>query len=193
MLSDKADLRNLAFKRRDGVDAETRLRFARRLATMGVDFVRETAPVDDPVVALYSPIGSEPDVGPLAEALEAAGIALGLPVDWSSGTPLIYRRWSPGDRLAAGPLGIGEPLEDADEVEPDVVFTPMAAFDRRGQRIGYGAGNVDRTLSALRAQKPVTVIGVGFAIQEEPEIPVEPHDEPLDYVMTETGLIRCRS
>ena len=193
MPPEKADIRHRAFKRRDGIDRDLQARFAERLAAMGVHLVRQAAPGPDPTVALYAPIGSEPDVRPMAEALDAAGIALGLPVDWSTGTPLVYRRWIPGDRLAAGPLGIGEPLEDADEVDPDIVFTPMAAFDRRGHRVGYGAGNVDRTLAALRARQPVTVIGIAFAIQEEPEIPSEPHDEPLDLVVTDFELIRCRS
>ena len=145
------------------------------------------------MTAVFSPIGSEPDATALAAALHATGVRLVLPVDLSHGSALIFRRWSPGDRLAFGPLGIAEPLPDAPELEPDVLVVPLIAFDRRGHRIGYGAGNYDRTLAALRKRKQVRVIGVAYAVQEEPVIPNEPHDEPVDLVLTERNVLLCQS
>jgi 5-formyltetrahydrofolate cyclo-ligase len=192
MLS-KAELRNLGLTRRDGVPADTRLAFSARLATVGLRLVQEMASDGlRPVVSVYSPIGSEPDIMPLAVALHAAEMPLVLPVDWSHGTPLVYRRWTPGDRLARGPLGIAEPLPDARESDPDILFIPMAAFDRLGQRIGYGAGNIDRTLASLRSRRRIRAIGVAYAVQQELLIPVEPHDEPLDIVVTDRDILVCR-
>ena len=98
----------------------------------------------------------------------------------------------PGDRLAVGPLGIAEPLRDAPELEPDVIVLPLIAFDRRGHRIGYGAGNYDRALGALRQRKQVRVIGVAYAIQEERMIPNEPHDEPVDLILTDRNVLLCQ-
>ncbi len=190
MLPTKPDLRNRALKCRDGVDPETRARLASRLAELGARLVSELPfACGRPVTALFAPVGSEPDPGPLAAALHARGLPLALPVDWSHGTPLIYRRWAPGEPLAAGPLGIGEPLPDQPPVVPDVLFFPVLAFDRRGYRVGYGAGNVDRTLRALRVLRPLRVIGTAYAVQEEARIPDEPHDERVDLILTERDLI----
>ncbi|MDX7953319.1 5-formyltetrahydrofolate cyclo-ligase [Lichenihabitans sp. Uapishka_5] len=192
MSSYKAEFRKVGLMRRASVSATERAGFAARLAAVGPELVA-AFPVDGrpPVVSLFSPINSEPDVGPLAEALMAGGATLVLPVDWSSGTPLLFRGWRPGDRLAAGPLGIAEPLEGAAEHEPDIVFFPAVAFDRRGHRIGYGAGNVDRSLAALRARKPIRVIGIAYAVQEVAEIPNEPHDQAFDQVVTDRDIFDC--
>lgn len=192
-LTTKQDIRKSALGRRDAVDPETRARFAARLAELAPRLLLDAAPAGETlVVALFFPIGSEPDTLPAAQALQAAGVPLALPVDTSPGNPLTYRAWTPGDLLASGPLGISEPLEDAERLDPDVLFVPMAAFDRRGHRVGYGAGNVDRTLATLRARKPIRAIGVAYAAQEELFIPDAPHDETLDVVVTEREIIVCQ-
>lgn len=187
----KAELRVHGLKRRDAIDPEARARFASRLALVIPGLVLDVALPGGrvPVTALYTAIGSEPETGPLAAALRARDVPLVLPVDWSHGGPLIYRRWEPGDPLAAGPLGIGEPLPDAPERDPEVMVVPVVGFDRRGIRIGYGAGNLDRTITRLRARGPVRVIGVGYAVQEEAHIPNDPHDEPLDVVVTDGDVV----
>jgi 5-formyltetrahydrofolate cyclo-ligase len=71
------------------------------------------------------------------------------------------------------------------------LFVPLAAFDRAGHRIGYGAGLYDRTLAELRAKKTICAVGVAYASQEFPEVPHDEHDESLDYVLTERELISC--
>jgi 5-formyltetrahydrofolate cyclo-ligase len=77
-------------------------------------------------------------------------------------------------------------------VKPDFMLVPLAAFDRSGGRIGYGAGYYDMTISAVRAHKPVVVIGVAYAAQEVPEVPILAHDARLDLVLTEREMIDCR-
>ena len=59
----------------------------------------------------------------------------------------------------------------------------------RGNRIGYGAGYYDMTITALRAKKPVTAIGVAFAAQEIAQVPTTPRDARLDLVLTEREVI----
>ena len=76
---------------------------------------------------------------------------------------------------------------------PDIVFAPLAAFDRRGHRIGFGAGYYDRTLASLRSMKPILAVGTAYSVQEVPAIPEEPHDQRLDLVITETEWIDCRT
>jgi 5-formyltetrahydrofolate cyclo-ligase len=92
-----------------------------------------------------------------------------------------------------GPLGILEPSPAATEVIPDIMLVPLAAFDRLGHRIGYGAGHYDYTLAHLRKVKPVTAIGLAFAAQQIEAVPALQHDEALDYVLTETQMFDFRS
>ena len=100
---------------------------------------------------------------------------------------------APGDRLQRGRLGILEPSAGAKEVIPDILLVPLAAFDRAGHRIGYGAGHYDRTLEQLRKLKAITAVGVAAAVQEVEAVPALLHDAALDYVLTETQVIDFRS
>ena len=81
------------------------------------------------------------------------------------------------------------PGEDAEVIDPDIVIAPLAAFDRRGIRLGYGAGHYDRALARLDAAGPVTTIGVAFALQQEGLVPAERTDRPLDRIVTEHGVL----
>ena len=124
--------------------------------------------------------------------LAGAGAQLALPAIAGRGKPLILRAYRFGDELARGQWGIREPKPDAPEVAPDIVIVPLAAFDRAGHRIGYGAGYYDMTLRALRARKAITAIGIAFAAQEIARVPATPRDELLDFVLTERDVIDVR-
>jgi 5-formyltetrahydrofolate cyclo-ligase len=145
------------------------------------------------VVSGYSPIRSEIDPIPLMRTLAAKGARLALPAVMARGKSLAFRAWSPDDRLMLGPLGILEPSPAATEVVPDIMLVPLAAFDRLGHRIGYGAGHYDYTLAHLRKAKAITAIGVAFAAQEIETVPPLSHDVALDYVLTETQIFDFRS
>ena len=185
-------MRAKSLAKRAEVPSEVRQAFAQRLAAVGPGLVRnEAQPFADPVVSLYWPINDEADAMPLADVLSRAGIQTALPITIARGQPLHFRAWRPGDPHVSGPWGFGHPTADAPLVEPDVLFVPLAAFDRRGARLGYGAGYYDATLESLRRRKPVRAIGVAFACQETLFLPTEPHDQPLDMVLTERDLILC--
>ena len=145
------------------------------------------------IVAGYSPIRSEIDPVPLMRTLAAPGARLALPAVVARGKSLEFRAWSPGDRLMRGPLGILEPSPAATEVVPDIMLVPLAAFDRAGHRIGYGAGHYDRTLEHLRKLKAITAVGIAFAAQQVEAVPALSHDAALDYVLTETQMFDFRS
>ena len=81
----------------------------------------------------------------------------------------------------------------APEVAPDILIVPLLAFDRSGQRIGYGAGYYDLTIAALRARKTIIVCGVAFAAQEISSVPTTPREVRLDLVLTEREVIDCRA
>ena len=149
-------------------------------------------PVDVPpgaIVSGFSPIKTEFNPVPLMRKLADAGAGLALPVVAGRGLPLIVRAWKFGDEMASGVWGIREPKAEAPEVFPDILLVPLLTFDRSGHRIGYGAGYYDMTITALRAKKPVTAIGVAFAAQEVAQVPTTPRDARLDLVLTERELI----
>jgi 5-formyltetrahydrofolate cyclo-ligase len=77
-------------------------------------------------------------------------------------------------------------------VFPDVLLVPLLAFDRRGHRLGYGAGYYDMTINRLRDAKTILAIGIAFAAQEVEEVPNTPRDARLDLVLTEQDMIDCR-
>lgn len=129
---------------------------------------------------------------PLMRKLANAGAQLALPVIIGRGKPLIMRAWTFGDTLKTGQWGIREPMADASEVAPDILIVPLAAFDREGQRIGFGAGYYDMTINVLRGKKAVTAIGIAFAAQEIPHVPATERDERLDFVLTEHEVIDFR-
>jgi len=137
------------------------------------------------IVAAYAAFGGELDPLPLLEALAAKGVALALPVVEAKGAPLVFRAWAPGAPLVPHRFGMAEPSRDAPAVVPDIVVAPLFAFDRQGYRLGYGGGYYDRTLAALRKRSRVLAVGIGFAVQETPNVPRAPHDVPLDWIVTE--------
>jgi 5-formyltetrahydrofolate cyclo-ligase len=143
-------------------------------------------------VSGFSPLKTEINPLPLLRNLAAAGAKLALPVVAGRGKPLIMRAYAFGQALNAGVWGIREPKDDAPEVDPDILIVPLAAFDRRGHRIGYGAGYYDMTIKRLRAIKPVIAVGIAYAAQEVTEVPVTARDERLDLVLTERDVIDFR-
>jgi len=187
----KAELRTAALTERDALSGEQRAAAAQALAERGLPFEIMAGSI----VSGYSPIRSEIDPVPLMRALATQGARLALPAVMARGKSLAFRAWSPNDRLMLGPLGILEPSPAAAELIPDIMLVPLAAFDRAGHRIGYGAGHYDYTLAHLRKLKlkHIIAIGLAFAVQEIAAVPALPHDVALDYVLTEAQTFDFRS
>jgi 5-formyltetrahydrofolate cyclo-ligase len=182
----KVALRRDALVRRKAVEPAARVAFSRRLAEEGLRLARLWRPR---IVSAFHPLGDEPDTLPLLTALAEEGFATALPVVVGRGLPLIFRLWRPGDPTRSGAMSIPEPLEETLAADPDLLFVPLACFDRRGHRIGYGAGYYDRTLGNLRAMKPVHTAGVAYGVGEIATVPYETHDQSLDAVVTNQETI----
>jgi 5-formyltetrahydrofolate cyclo-ligase len=185
----KATLRRETIARRDALPAAERQQAAEAIAAR--PFPVAIAP--GAIISGFMPLKSEINPLPLMRNLAYAGATLALPVVAGKGQPLIMRAWTFGGPLASGVWGIREPMPDAPAVDPDILIVPLLAFDRRGHRLGYGAGYYDMTLAALRAKKPVVAIGIGYAAQEVETVPTTPRDEGLDLVLTERETIEVRS
>jgi 5-formyltetrahydrofolate cyclo-ligase len=141
------------------------------------------------VASAYRAMADEIDPWPLLRLLARSGARFALPVVMQRGAPLIFRAFSDGDPLAPDAAGIAAPLASAAKIRPDLVIAPLLAFDRFGGRIGQGGGYYDRTLAALRAQGPVFVLGLAYAGQQVARLPLEPHDQRLDAILTELAYI----
>ncbi|MFT4953826.1 MAG: 5-formyltetrahydrofolate cyclo-ligase [Brevundimonas sp.] len=153
------------------------------------DFATD-APDRTLTAALYGAQGSEMDAAPLARALMVHGLELAMPVVVRRDAPLVFRRWRPGDPLELDQAGCPAPLDLAGDVTPDLIIVPLLAFDASGGRLGQGGGYYDRTLEALRAVDRIpriAAVGLAYAAQEMDNLPMDPHDQPLDGVLTEAG------
>jgi 5-formyltetrahydrofolate cyclo-ligase len=182
-------LRTAALAQRDALSDLAREAAAQRLAAFADIF--DITP--STVVASYMPMRNEADPLPLMRALAARGAQLVLPAVIARDAPLIFRAWREGDALVAGPFGTRHPADTVPQSVPHILLVPLAAFDRRGHRIGYGGGYYDRTLAVLRAQKPLVAAGVAFAVQEVETVPASHHDAVLDVVLTDLECIDLRS
>ena len=140
------------------------------------------------ILAGYVSIGDEADVMPLLGQLAGQGADLALPVVSKPDSPLEFRRWRPEDRLEPGPFSTLQPGDAAERVVPDLLLVPLLAYDRTGGRLGYGGGYYDRTLGALREKAPIIAVGIGYAAQKRDNLPVEAHDQPLDWIVTEQDV-----
>jgi 5-formyltetrahydrofolate cyclo-ligase len=180
----KKHLRMEALGRRDALDPAWRIDASLAMA--------DHAPAIDlshgPVVSGFLPIRSEVDLRPLMAALADRGARLCLPVVLDRET-IVFRELVRGVEMVSTGFGTTGPGPEAAVLDPDVMLVPLAAFDRRGHRLGYGAGHYDRAIARLHAKgrKP-HLVGVAFDCQEVERVPDEPHDVMLAEMLTESGL-----
>jgi 5-formyltetrahydrofolate cyclo-ligase len=185
----KPQMRRQALARRRQIPCQTSQDFARSLAKTGLELVEKFAPRCS---GAYVSLPEEASTEFLLQKLAEKNLTVALPITGRKEDPLSFRAWRPGDLLNKGKMGILEPVSSAAELLPDLLFVPLAGFDRAGYRIGYGGGYYDRTLAKLRSLQKIVAIGLGFACQEVGKVPVEAHDQKLDYVLTEAELITCQ-
>ena len=134
------------------------------------------------VVASYAPLGGEADPATLVAAALEAGCTLALPHVVDRATPLRFLAWDGTAPLATGPYGLHVPDADWPEVAPDVILTPLLAFDRALNRLGQGAGHYDRAFAAF---PDAWRIGVAWSVQRLEALPTDAWDVPLHHLVTE--------
>ncbi|PWL16863.1 5-formyltetrahydrofolate cyclo-ligase [Falsochrobactrum shanghaiense] len=182
---DKQALRREVLARRDALDPRYRYEASLRAAGQAETVI--TLP-RGAMVAGYWPIRSEIDPRPLLSNWRTQGARLCLPVVIDRET-IAFREFLPDADLVPTGFGTMGPDEDAPLAEPAIMLMPLAGFDERGHRLGYGAGHYDRALARFSAQglQPL-LIGMAFDCQEVAYVPNEPHDIALHRILTESGL-----
>ena len=138
-------------------------------------------------MAGFMPINTEIDPRPAMEEAAAHG-PVGVPVIIGPGQPLRFALWEPGTKMVEGAFKAMIP-EKPEWMTPEIVVVPLVAFDHSGGRLGYGGGFYDRTLEGLRANGACLAIGFAFSAQEANDLPLEPTDQPLDLIITESGVL----
>ncbi|USG62691.1 5-formyltetrahydrofolate cyclo-ligase [Sneathiella marina] len=180
--SQKQVQRGHAQKIRDGLSVAD-------AASLAADnFLHAFPPSKNETLSLYWPIGSELDTRPLLIKLHEAGVTCALPVIEKKNHPLFFRCWDPEMILQPGPFKVPVPPETAETVMPDVVITPLLAFDAAGYRLGYGGGFYDRTLEKLRRNSRCKAIGFGYVGQEVETVATDQYDQQLDAMVTERDV-----
>lgn len=182
----KKTLRARALARRDALDPAWRAAASLEMA----DAADALAIAPGMVVSAFLPIRSEADLRPLMAALAQGGARLCLPAIIDRST-IVFREYLPGQPLVDTGFGTSGPGPDAAVLDPAVMLVPLAAFDARGDRIGYGAGHYDRAIARLHARniRP-RLVGVAFDCQQVETAPAEAHDVRLDEILSESGLHR---
>ena len=183
----KKRLRAEALGRRDALDPIERIEGSLAISGAGIAEI-EVEP--GTVVSGFWPMLSEVDVRPLMFALREKGARLCLPAILDR-TTIVFRELVRGAELVEMGFGTHGPGPEAEVLDPALMLVPMAAFDGRGHRIGYGAGYYDRAIAALEAKGAAPrLVGIAFSCQEVARVPDEPHDVALPAILTEAGARR---
>jgi 5,10-methenyltetrahydrofolate synthetase len=138
-------------------------------------------------IGLYWPFKGEFDARYAIHHWRTRGARAALPVVVQKAAPLQFREWWPGAPMGKGVFDLPIP-EGTQVVVPQALLIPPIGFDAQGYRLGYGGGYFDRTLAALSPQ-PLK-IGVAFELSRIATIHPQPHDIPMDYIVTQAGIHR---
>jgi len=183
----RTERRKGLLKQRLSVDAAARRNLSREIVARLAGLIDASA---YPILGFYWPIRGEVDVREFARMHRAAGGRTALPVIVTKHAPVEFWQWHPGMRTERGVLDIPVPREP-DPLIPDVLVVPLLGFDRAYFRLGYGGGYYDRTLAAA-ARRPLA-IGVASADAELHTIYPQPHDIPMDMIVTDRFVLRSDS
>jgi 5-formyltetrahydrofolate cyclo-ligase len=182
-------IRRAVLARRDALTSETRDACSRAI-TARFWALADSAAARTLLVSLS--VGSEVSTRTLVAEARQRGLRVAVPVTLAAERRLLAVEYPGDERLEPGPFGIPQPRADARVPVPvdrlDLIVVPGAAFDARGNRLGWGAGYYDRLLAGRRAAAPV--VALAYECQIVPAIPSEPHDVPMDVLVTERRVIR---
>jgi 5-formyltetrahydrofolate cyclo-ligase len=138
-------------------------------------------------VAAYVPLSGEPAGPGLVDALAAVAGRVLLPV-LRDDRDLDWGVYAGADALVAGPLGLRQPagprLGVAAVASAELVIVPAVAVDRTGMRLGRGGGSYDRALARVTTGLVVALLYDGELVDS---VPADPHDRPVDAVITPSG------
>ena len=144
--------------------------------------------INKKVIGGYYPVNFEVDDLGLLRKLEKLKFNIALPVI-KKNFQMDFYKWSFSDLLKVNKYGIPEP-EIKNIVYPDILLIPLVAFDKNLNRLGYGGGYYDRFIEKLSKKKKIIKIGLSLSIQKIDKVPINIHDQKLDYIITNKYILR---
>ncbi len=188
LLETKDGLRNIFREKRSALTQKQRHLLDREIVR---NFYANISVAPSSVIAGYMPIGSEADISLLLEMYTDDGHTICLPCVDEKNEPMAFRKYAFGAPLVKNKLTkTMEPPAHFEEVEPDIIITPLVAFDAAGTRLGQGGGYYDRTFEHLRNMSAgFLAVGVGYSAQQAQFIRRDEHDFKLDAVVTEKKVL----
>ena len=136
----------------------------------------------------YYPVNYEIDDLEILKELEKRKFNISLPVVKKNYSMNFYK-WSFKDPLKINKYGIPEP-DIKELVYPDILLIPLVAFDKNLNRLGYGGGYYDRLIQKLDKKKKTLKIGLALSVQQIKKVPIDKHDQRLDYIVTNKYVIK---
>jgi 5-formyltetrahydrofolate cyclo-ligase len=183
---DKPGLRKDLLRSRMALSPELYQEYSDRLCGHLQKFLQNHVLPGQTILA-YQPHRQEPDLRLLfAQPDYQWGLPRCLPQ-----RQLAWHLWQPREPLVNNSYGLAEPLVTANLINPavaKVLLIPMVGFDAQGYRLGYGGGYFDRLLASSEWQQVLT-IGIAFDLALVPKIPIDPWDQPLHKIFTESGMV----
>ena len=152
------------------------------------NLLKKITTLNKKIVGGYYPINNEIDDLEILKNLEKKKIKISLPVI-EKNFKINFIKCSLNDPFVINNYGIPEPGEGK-VVYPDILLIPLVAFDKKLNRLGYGAGFYDRFIKFLKKKKNIITIGLAFDFQEVYLIPVSKHDQKLDYIVTNKKILK---
>lgn len=191
----KKELRRQVLKKRAELSAEDRESKSRSICSQVISLLDGHARLaEGGSLFAFMPFGEEVDIRPVAEWCLRMGYPLAVPKTLRESRELRLHCIQSLDELRPGVWGIPEPSGSEPLADPRriaVALVPGVAFDATGARMGYGGGYYDRLLRRLGQQgvRPLK-LAPAFELQLCPRVPMEPHDEKMDIIVTESRVIK---
>ena len=141
-------------------------------------------------IGSYFPFRNEISTKLIHELLFSLNFEISLPCINDKDQNLIFRSWKTNDDLVKNKYGILQPKEDAIEDHPEMIIVPLVGFSMLGYRLGYGGGYYDRFIDAKNKSGKIITVGFAYTFQEVDDLPIEPHDQKLNWILTEKYLYK---
>lgn len=180
----KNSIRQILRQRKEAMNPEDRLEKSKRVCHHLMTLIQ-----DGETVMVYTSKEKEVNTTPLITTLFERGNPVIVPIIVKDDISLRLSYLRDFSVLVPSTFGVPEPIGNeilATGQNVDTIILPMLGFDRTGGRMGYGAGYYDRFLAK---NQNVRKIGIAFACQEYDNMPVDENDIPMDYIITEKGIV----
>jgi len=150
--------------------------------------LKELINFDKLIISVYHTVKSEVNVFDFTRFLQTAGQTVVLPIILKTNSYLFFKEWILNKQLTSGKFGIKVPSGKF-LLKPKILIVPMVAFDKNKNRLGYGGGYYDRTISFLEKENKILKIGIAFDEQEAEIVPTSKFDKKMDLIVTQSRII----